>query len=82
MLEPAKSQRESTERAIWEQLKGRRAEEILGPERKHMASFWATQEEVEKDLKEVNEMDEQAATQYLAEGKSQIEWQSCKMRIN
>ena len=57
-LEPTKNRKRNTARAIWEQLKGKRAEEILGPERRYMASFWATQEEVKKVLKEVNEIDE------------------------
>ena len=47
-----------------------------------MAGFWATQDEVKKVLKEVTEIDEQAAVNYLAEGIAQKRSQSCEMRKN
>ena len=70
------------ERAVLKHLKKGKIEAILGQERKYMAGFWATQDEVKKVLKEVNEIDEQAVTNYLAEGNAQTKSQSCNMCRN
>ena len=57
-------------------------EDILGQDRKHIAGFWATQEEVKMVLKEVHEIDEQKVIKYLADGKSQKRSQSIQMCHN
>ena len=82
LMKPSKNQKKEIEKAHKEQLENQRVEDILGPERKYMAGFWAAQEEVKKVLKEVNELDEQAVMKHLATGRGRNESQSCRMCLN
>ena len=47
-----------------------------------VAGFWATQDDVKKVLKGVNELDGQSAANYLAEGQIRNKSQSCEICIN
>ena len=76
---PSEGEKDRIEKEISDHLKETGTVDILEPERKHMAGFWATQQEVKQALRDVNEVDEQAAKRY---GGSDQRSQSSTVRKN